>query len=85
MPAPRSFAPPHPPRLAPWSITWRYSLVVLVGAALLLVNSQQLFSAPTQDVSRGYAVGIVAVDLGVGLLGLVVMAVRRRWLARQHR
>jgi len=49
-----------------------------VGAALLLVTSHQLFSAPTQ-VGRGHAVAIVTVDLGVGLLGLVVMAFRRRW------
>ncbi|MCL3862152.1 histidine kinase [Actinotalea sp. K2] len=78
MSTPRSSDPPPPSGLLAWSITWRYVLVLLVGAALLLATSHDLFSAST-PVGRGHAVAIVAVDLAAGLLGLVVMALRRRW------
>jgi signal transduction histidine kinase len=78
VPPPRSIDPPPPPRLSAWSIIWRYSLVALAGAALLLATSSALLSPPT-EVGSGHAVAILSVDLVVGLLALVVMGFRRRW------
>ncbi len=78
MPLTLSFDPPHPPRLPAWGIVWRYALVALTGATLFLLISETLQSSPTK-LAAGRTAAILAVDLGVGLLALVVIAFRGRW------
>lgn len=68
----------RPPRLGPWSSTWRYLVAVAMGLLLwgvTLVDYTEVTPVASQD-----RVGVVVLaDLALGVTALVALAGRRQW------
>ncbi len=72
-------APPvvAPPRLGPWSRTWRYLVAVGVGLTLWVVTVADVSSTATTG-DEGRVGAVLLLDLVVGVLALCLLPLRRR-------
>ncbi len=73
---PPPFVPPPP--LSAWSRTWRVLVALVVGAIVWGVIALEVDAAP-EVISPDRAVVILALDAVVGLLGIGLMLLRRRF------
>jgi signal transduction histidine kinase len=76
MPAPVPAAALAPPRLGPWSRTWRYLLAVGSGLVFWVFISHDLGAAALAD--EDVAGGLVLLDLTLGLVAVGLLPLRRR-------
>lgn len=76
MPAPVPAAAMAPPRLGPWSRTWRYLLAVGSGLVLWVFVSHDLGAASLAD--EDVAGGLMLLDLALGLVAVGLLPLRRR-------
>jgi signal transduction histidine kinase len=65
-----------PPRLGPWSRTWRYLLAVGAGLALWVFVISDVTASPVAD--EGAAGAMVLLDLALGLVAVGLLPLRRR-------
>ncbi|GIG37950.1 sensor histidine kinase [Cellulomonas pakistanensis] len=70
-------APPPPPRLGPWSRTWRYLAAVGFGLVLWLVVVSDLTA--TEPVDEARVGGVILLDLAVGVATIGLLPLRRRY------
>lgn len=76
MPAPVPAAALAPPRLGPWSRTWRYLLAVGSGLVFWVFVSHDLGAAALAD--EDVAGGLMLLDLTLGLVAVGLLPLRRR-------
>lgn len=76
MPAPVPAAALAPPRLGPWSRTWRYLLAVGSGLVFWVFISHDLGAAALAD--EDVAGGLMLLDLTLGLVAVGLLPLRRR-------
>lgn len=76
MPAPVPAAALAPPRLGPWSRTWRYLLAVGSGFVLWVFVSHDLGAASLAD--EDVAGGLMLLDLVLGFVAIGLLPLRRR-------
>jgi signal transduction histidine kinase len=75
-PAPVPAAALAPPRLGPWSRTWRYLAAVGVGLVVWVFVVSDVTAAPVADEAR--AAAMVLLDLVLGLVAVGLLPLRRR-------
>lgn len=76
MPAPVPAAALAPPRLGPWSRTWRYLLAVGSGFVLWVFVSHDLGAASLAD--EDVAGGLMLLDMVLGFVAIGLLPLRRR-------
>lgn len=76
MPAPDTDAAQAPPRLGPWSRTWRYLLAVGSGLLIWAFVSHDIGAVGTVD--EDLAGALMLLDLVLGLVAVALLPLRRR-------
>lgn len=76
MPVPVPDAALAPPRLGPWSRTWRYLLAVGTGLVIWAFVASDVGGSPVADEASAGA--MVLLDLVLGLVAVALLPLRRR-------